>query len=100
VKFHIIYCYYFYVSTALCWALAEFSVSLSYTQSVRLLGLGIIPSQGRYLHTEQHKQNKRTEASMPSVGFEPMITAFQRAKIDHASDRAATVTGSFSLEEI
>jgi hypothetical protein len=27
---------------------------LIYTQSVRPLGLGISPSQGRYLHTEQH----------------------------------------------
>jgi hypothetical protein len=32
-----------------------FSVSWSYTQSVGLLGRGISPSQGRYLHTEQHK---------------------------------------------
>jgi hypothetical protein len=35
--------------------LAAFSVSWSYTQSVGLLGRGISPSQGRYLHTEQHK---------------------------------------------
>jgi hypothetical protein len=27
----------------------------SYTQSVGLLGRGISPSQGRYIHTEQHK---------------------------------------------
>jgi hypothetical protein len=32
-----------------------FSVSLSFIQSVGLLGLGI-PSQGRYLHIEQHKR--------------------------------------------
>jgi hypothetical protein len=32
-----------------------FSVSWSYTQSVGLLQRGISPSQGRYLHTEQHK---------------------------------------------
>jgi hypothetical protein len=49
------YYYYYYCSTALCWALAAFSVSWSYTQSVGLLGHGICPSQGRYLHTEQHK---------------------------------------------
>jgi hypothetical protein len=30
-----------------------------YTQSVGLLGRGISPSQGRYLHTEEHKHNKR-----------------------------------------
>jgi hypothetical protein len=32
-----------------------FSVSWSYTQSVRLLGRGNSPSQGLYLHTKQHK---------------------------------------------
>jgi hypothetical protein len=31
------------------------AVSWSYTQSVGLLGRGIGPSQGRYLHTGQHK---------------------------------------------
>jgi hypothetical protein len=49
------YDYYYYVSTALCWALADFSVSWSYTQSVGPLGRGFGPSQGRYLHTGQHK---------------------------------------------
>jgi hypothetical protein len=47
-------CYY-YGSIALCWALATFSVFRSYTQSVGLLGRGVSPLQGRYLHTEQHK---------------------------------------------
>jgi hypothetical protein len=32
-----------------------FSVSWSYTRSVGLLGRGISPSQGLYLHTEQYK---------------------------------------------
>jgi hypothetical protein len=43
----------FILSTALqpLWTLAAFSVS----QSVGLLGRWISPSQGRYLHTEQHK---------------------------------------------
>jgi hypothetical protein len=30
---------------------------------------------------------------MPEVGFEPMITAFERAKSVHALDGAATVIG-------
>jgi hypothetical protein len=30
---------------------------------------------------------------MPQVGFEPIITAFKRAKRVHALDRAATVIG-------
>jgi hypothetical protein len=46
---------YYYGSRALYWAFAAFSVSWSYTQSVGLLERGISTSQGRYLHTEQHK---------------------------------------------
>jgi hypothetical protein len=34
------------------WALAAFSVSWSYTQSIGLLGRGIGPSKSLYLHTE------------------------------------------------
>jgi hypothetical protein len=49
------YYYYYYGSTTLCWALAAFSVSRSYAQSVALLERGISPSQGLYLHTEQHE---------------------------------------------
>jgi hypothetical protein len=44
-----------YGSTALCCALAAFSVSWSFAQSVRLPRRGISPPQGRYLHTWQHK---------------------------------------------
>jgi hypothetical protein len=47
-----------YGSTALYWILTAFSVSSSFTQSVGLLGRGISPSRGRYLHTGQHKHNK------------------------------------------
>jgi hypothetical protein len=49
------YYYYYYCFTALFWALAAFSVYWSYTQSIWLLGRRISLSQGRYLHTEQHK---------------------------------------------
>jgi hypothetical protein len=47
-----------YLSMALqpLWTLAALFFSfLMYTQSVRLLGRGISPSQGRYSHTEQHR---------------------------------------------
>jgi hypothetical protein len=44
-------------------------------------------SQSRYLHTEQHKQNKRTQTSMPWMGFEPTIPAFERAKTVHSLNR-------------
>jgi hypothetical protein len=40
-----------YASTALV-GLGHFNSFLIYTQSVGLLGQGISPSQGRYLHTE------------------------------------------------
>jgi hypothetical protein len=38
-------------------------------------------------------QNKRTQTSMPWVGFEPTIPAFKRAKTVHALDCAATLIG-------
>jgi hypothetical protein len=42
-------------STALCGTLAAFSVSWSIMQLVGLLGWGISPLQGHYLHTGQHE---------------------------------------------
>jgi hypothetical protein len=48
----------YYGCTVLRWALAAFSVSWSYTQSVWFLGRGISPSQGFCLHTEhKHRIN-------------------------------------------
>jgi hypothetical protein len=80
-------------STALCWTSAAFQFFNLFTQSVGLLGRGIKLSQGRYLHTGQHKQNKGTLTSMPRKGFEPTIPVFERAKTVHDLDRAATVIG-------
>jgi hypothetical protein len=65
--------------------LGRFSVSRSFTQSVGLLGRGISPSQGRYLHTGQHKyrtnahihpylewnSNPRSQRSNGRRGFMP-----------------------------
>jgi hypothetical protein len=59
------------IFTAL-WTLAVFEVFLIYTQSVGLLGRGNSPSQGRCVHTE----HKRTQTSMPRVGFEPTIPLY------------------------
>jgi hypothetical protein len=48
----------YYGSTALCWALAAFSVYWSYIWSVGLFGRVISPSQGLYLHIEhKHRIN-------------------------------------------
>jgi hypothetical protein len=85
-----------YGSTALFWALAAFSVSWSFTQSVGLLARGISSSQGRYLHTEQHKNRINTHTSMSQLGFEPMISVFEQEKMVHTLDGAAIVIGSVS----
>jgi hypothetical protein len=49
-----------YGSTSLV-KLIKFFSFLNYTQSVGLLGWGINPLQGHYLHTEQHKQKKHID---------------------------------------
>jgi hypothetical protein len=66
-----------------------------------LLGLGrflsflILHTVGRTpIHRATQTQNKQTQTSMPPVGFEPKITAFERAKTVHASDCVTTVVGS------
>jgi hypothetical protein len=61
---------------------------LNLRHSVGPLRRVISPSQGRYL---TQTQNKRTQTSMPQMGFEPTIPAFERAKTVHVLDRAATV---------
>jgi hypothetical protein len=55
----------------------------------------ISPSQDRYL---TQKQNTHKETSMPRVGFELTIPAFERGKTVHALDRAATVIGIYCEE--
>jgi hypothetical protein len=40
-----------------------------------------------------YTQNKRTQISMHLVGFEPTIPVFEREKIVHVLNRAATVIG-------
>jgi hypothetical protein len=42
-------------------------------------------------HRTTQTQNKRTQTSMPWLGFKPTIPAFERSKIAHALDRAAAV---------
>jgi hypothetical protein len=82
-----------YGSTALV-DLGRFFSFFIYTQLLWLLGRGISPSQGRYLHTEQHKkENKCIQTSMPRVRFEPKIPVFERSKTVHALECAATEIG-------
>jgi hypothetical protein len=84
-----------YGSTALLLDLGGFfSFLILYT-------VGRIPWTGdqpvaRPLSTHRTTQtpNKRTQTSMPRVGFELTIPAFERAKTVHALNRAATVIGT------
>jgi hypothetical protein len=45
-------------------------------------------------HRTTETQNRRTQTSMPWVGFEPTISVFQRTETVHISHPAATVIGS------
>jgi hypothetical protein len=63
---------------------------LNLRHSVGLLGLGISPSQGRYL---TQTQDKHKQTTMPRVGSEPTIPTFEPAKTVHALYRAVTVIG-------
>jgi hypothetical protein len=51
------------------WPLFSF---LIYTQSVGLPGRGISPSQGRYLHTEQHQYRINAQTSHPCLGWDSL----------------------------
>jgi hypothetical protein len=73
--------------------LGSFFSFFTYTQSVGLLGRGMSPSQGRYLHTGQHKYRINTQTTMPRVGFEHTTTVFKRAKNLNALDRTANMIG-------
>jgi hypothetical protein len=86
-----------YGCTALCWALAASSVSWYFTQWRGLLGRGISRSQGRYQHRTIQTQNKRTQSSIPRVGFEPTAPVFEWAKMVNALDRTATVIGTIRI---
>jgi hypothetical protein len=62
---------------------------------VGLLERVISSTQGLYLNTGQHRQNKHIHIANihAFVGFEPTIPGSERAKTVHALDRSATVTG-------
>jgi hypothetical protein len=77
-----------------------FSFVIFFTQTVGLFWRVISPSQCRYLHTEQDKQNACTQTAMPLVGFEPRIPAFEPAKTVHALARAATVIGILTFNAL
>jgi hypothetical protein len=67
-------------STALCWTLAAFSVSWSSTKSVDSLDKDQPVARPLSARRTTETRKKRTQTSMPQVGFEPMTTVFERAK--------------------
>jgi hypothetical protein len=44
-------------------------------------------------HRIAQTRNKRTQTSMPQVGFELTIPVFERTKVVHTLDHSATVSG-------
>jgi hypothetical protein len=77
--------------TALCWALTVFSVS-EYIHHCRTPWTGNQPvARPLPAHKTTQTRNKRTEASMPQVGFESMIPVLEREKTFDALDHSATV---------
>jgi hypothetical protein len=93
---HIIFAYGWFIRVAPTWSIwhpwnAFISLQfLHLRHSVGLLRRVISPLQGRY---RIQTQNKHKQTSMPRVGFEPKIPAFERAKTVHALDRAGTMIG-------
>jgi hypothetical protein len=86
------------------WLYSPFLDPGNFFSFLLLCTVGITPSTedqpvARPLPTHRtiQTQNKRTQTSMPWVGLEPTLAAFERAKTVHALDRAATVNGQSSF---
>jgi hypothetical protein len=75
--------------------LGQFFSFLIYTKTGGLLGRGISPSHGRYLHKEQHKHRINARRH-PCIEWDsnPVSQCLKQANTVHAADRAATVIGS------
>jgi hypothetical protein len=87
-----LHCLYIYGSTVLLLDLGRFfSFLILYSRYDTLAGDQPV---AKPLPT----QNKRTQTSMPRVGFEPTIPAFERAKTVHALDCAATAIGDYHVQ--
>jgi hypothetical protein len=71
--------FFFYGSTTLV-GLGHFFSSLSHTQSVELLGRVISPSQGSYLHTEQHKHRINAQRLDALSGIRTLDPSFRASE--------------------
>jgi hypothetical protein len=76
--------------------LGRFFQFLIHTESVGLLGRRISPSQGRCLHTKQHKRriNSHRHPCL-ECDLNPRSPVFERAKTGFSVDHAATVIARF-----
>jgi hypothetical protein len=74
-----------YGSTALCWALAAFSVSWSFCTVGRTPWTGDqCIARPLPTHRTTQRQNKLTQTSMSQMGLEPTIPVSERAKTVYA----------------
>jgi hypothetical protein len=92
-----------YVSRALCWTSAVFFFFqfLNFFYTVDRTPWTEDQPVARPLtpHITTQTQNKRTQTSMPRVGFEPKIPVFEQEKTVHALDRAAAVISILSYRK-
>jgi hypothetical protein len=92
---------YLWLYIPFCWTLAFFfSFLILYTVGMTPWSRDQPVARPLPTHRRTQTQNKRTQTSMPWVGFEPPIPAFERAKAFHALDRAATVIGTMRFKGI
>jgi hypothetical protein len=87
---------YLYMTTVLV-DLARFFSFLICTQSVDFVDVGSDRCKAATYTQNNTKQNKRTQISMPGVGFELTIPVFELARTVHALDRAANVISPHTL---
>jgi hypothetical protein len=82
------------------WTLAAFFSFLIHIESVGFLVRGSARRKAAIYTQNIMTQNNCRQTSVPRVRFEPTIRAFERAKKVHALDRAATVIGSLSCNNL
>jgi hypothetical protein len=83
------------LSTAICFTLAAFQFrDLLHSLYDSLDG-------DHLLHTQETQtKNKRTQTSLPQVGFETTVPVFERAKTVHVLEGGATVIGSHTSGKV
>jgi hypothetical protein len=91
-------CHYLWLYSPLLGRGRFFSFLIFYTVG-RTPWTGISPSQGLYLHTEQHKHriNAHTHTSVPQMGSALTIPMFERAKAQRTTQlKPETNNGNIS----